>query len=81
MVECGGGLFGETLGGSGPAFDLVVVLGLVEEGTAAGVDVFDSEGAGHGGERLGIGEPAVESLGEEAEEEEGEEDDEADEPQ
>lgn len=48
MVEGGGGLFGETLGGSGPAFDLVVVLGLVEEGTAAGVDVFDSEGAGHG---------------------------------
>lgn len=48
MVEGGGGLFGETLGGSGPAFDLVVVLGLVEEGTAAGVDIFDSEGAGHG---------------------------------
>ena len=67
MVEGGGGLFGETLGSSGPAFDLVVVLGLVEEGTTASVDVFDSEGAGHGGNRLGIREPAVESLKDAAE--------------
>ena len=49
MVEGGGCLASETLGGSGPLFDLVVVLGLVEEGTAAGVDIFDTKGAGHGG--------------------------------
>lgn len=60
--ESGGSLFGETLGSSGPAFDLFVVLGLVEDGTTASVDIFDSEGAGHGGNRLGVREPAVESL-------------------
>ena len=46
-MESGGGLFSELLCGSGPAFDLLVVLGLVEEGTAASVDIFDAEGFHH----------------------------------